>query len=137
MNSFLQHLKKLLHIHQYKYHHTAGVNLYYQCRCGARKYISPFKSVTSPLDRNWLEGGQTRITAIALDIEHPVTNLTLHTLLAQAIGEHENFGDDHLQTLITVGKGMFWSKELDQAARALAEQVEEEFDRFGNTPGDE
>lgn len=57
----------------------------------------------------------------------------LNELLAGAIGAAaEDFGEDHLQTLLLIGQGMFWSKELDIAARELADKVKEEFKLFSN-----
>jgi len=48
----------------------------------------------------------------------------LTKLLAIAVGAGEDFGEDHLNVLISIGQGMFWSHELDEAARDLAYEVD-------------
>jgi len=65
--------------------------------------------------------------------EARVSGSELNALLAHAIGSSlEDFGDEHLETLLLIGQGMFWSKELDIAARELAQKVKDEFERFSN-----
>jgi hypothetical protein len=55
----------------------------------------------------------------------------LKKLLAAAVGASvEDFGDDYLETMLTIGQGMFWSEELDIAARELAAKVKEEFENI-------
>lgn len=71
----------------------------------------------------------------------PIPNLTpteiakLHNLMVKATCAREDFGADHLTTLITVGQGMFWSNEFDTRVRKLAQDVTDEFERQGQ--GDE
>lgn len=47
-----------MHLHWTKYHHTAGVNRYYECRCGKRDVVRG-RSGASPLDVAWLKGGES------------------------------------------------------------------------------
>jgi hypothetical protein len=49
--------------------------------------------------------------------------------LATAIGVNvEDITDSHLETVLSITQGMFWSEELDKAARELAAKVNEEFE---------
>jgi len=56
----------------------------------------------------------------------------LRALLAKATGAGFELCQDSVGTLVTIGKGMFWSKELDQAARFLANTAEKEMQVFSN-----
>ena len=51
-------LKKILHIHIWHFHHFAGVNEYLQCRCKKRMVRTIFYTVYTPIDQNWLNGGE-------------------------------------------------------------------------------
>lgn len=46
-----------LHIHVHKRVRRLGLNDYYQCRCGDRKYMRRGRRGFSPVDRQWLDGG--------------------------------------------------------------------------------
>ena len=43
----------IFHIHFYKYKFQAGVNYYYECRCGKRNVCSAGGGY-SPIDREWV-----------------------------------------------------------------------------------
>ena len=58
LNIMLKWIKKLFHVHVYHHHHFAGANEYSQCRCKDRKVKALFKSVYTPIDRAWLDGGE-------------------------------------------------------------------------------
>lgn len=51
----------------------------------------------------------------------------LTVLLASAIGAGSDLDVTHVDTLVTIGKGMFWSHELDEAARKLAKKANDKF----------
>ena len=53
----------------------------------------------------------------------------LTVLLAKTTTAHKDFSEAETEVLVDIGAGMFWSEELDQAARALAEQARRELDR--------
>lgn len=46
-----------MHIHWHHQDHVAGVNVYYECRCGHRRVFQPRYSGISPVDNTWLAGG--------------------------------------------------------------------------------
>ena len=48
---------------------------------------------------------------------------TLNKLLAKATGAGPDYGQDYTDTLISIGAGMFCSKELDVEARELASKA--------------
>ena len=56
----------------------------------------------------------------------------LTRLLAIATTAHGDFDTDYEYVIVTIGKGMFWSKEFDMEARALAKRIEEEFERLAD-----
>ena len=58
-----------------------------------------------------------------------VAKARLKTLLAAAVGAGDDFFDAHLETLVTIGKGMFWSAELNHDAVELADKVSTELDK--------
>lgn len=59
----------------------------------------------------------------------------LAALLAQATTAGEDFGPEHEETLVTIGKGMFWSQDFDNEARALAKKIRSELSLFSAIPG--
>lgn len=58
-----------------------------------------------------------------------VAKARLKTLLAAAVGAGDDFSDTHLETLVMIGTGMFWSPELSHAAVELADKVSTELDK--------
>jgi hypothetical protein len=48
---------------------------------------------------------------------------TLNRLLAKATSAGPDYAQDYTDVLLSIGKGMFWSKELDMAARDLASKA--------------
>jgi len=58
----------------------------------------------------------------------------LTRLLAEATTGGEDFGPDHEDVLVTIGKGMFWSQDWDEAARELAKEIHAELSRFAIIP---
>ena len=48
----MKRILSFLHIHWMRYHHKAGANIYRECRCGKREWVS--MGGYSPLDRKWL-----------------------------------------------------------------------------------
>ena len=53
----------------------------------------------------------------------------LADVLADAIKvPREDFSKYHLETLIAIGKGMFWSAELDNKAKGLKNEVDAELE---------
>jgi hypothetical protein len=72
---------------------------------------------------------------MAFDLDCPQQRQTerdrLKELLSKVIGADKfDIGDDHLDVLISIGQGMFWTKELDVAARELAAKVEAELSLY-------
>lgn len=56
------------------------------------------------------------------------SNSELNALLAVATTAYDDFSSDYAHVIITIGKGMFWSKEFDMEARALCAKIEKEFE---------
>jgi len=56
----------------------------------------------------------------------------LTRLLAAATTAHDQFSNEHQDIIVTIGKGMFWSREFDMEARALAKKINDEFECFSN-----
>ncbi len=56
--------------------------------------------------------------------------IELTSLLAEATTAYDSFKPNDLDIIVTIGKGMFWSKELDKEARALATKIQDEFNRI-------
>jgi len=54
----------------------------------------------------------------------------LTELLAIATTAREDFSLDYQNVIVTIGKGMFWSKEFDVAARELAKKIEDELKMY-------
>ena len=60
----------------------------------------------------------------------------LEAALSERIGiAHSEMGDT-LKVLISIGQGIGWSKEFEQRARALAEEVDDEFSLIGTAVKD-
>jgi hypothetical protein len=59
---------------------------------------------------------------------------TLNSLLARATGAGPDYGQDYTDVLLAIGVGMFWSKELDMAARDLASKVASEIEPYSCIP---
>ena len=55
-------------------------------------------------------------------------------LLAKATGGGPDFSSDEAEIIITIGQGIFWSKELHQGAIELAKKVDKEFAIWGSIP---
>lgn len=51
-------------------------------------------------------------------------------LMAEEIGAGDDFQVKDMDDLINIGKGMFWSKQLDKRARQLARDYEQEADKL-------
>jgi hypothetical protein len=56
---------------------------------------------------------------------------TFNQMLADALGAGEHFSDEHVEILLLIGQGMFWSDEFNIAARKLADKVRKEFKYCG------
>ena len=55
----------------------------------------------------------------------------LYQLLAKATGAERDFSFDVLDTLVTIGQGIYWNATFDANARHLANAINEEFERQG------
>lgn len=51
-------------------------------------------------------------------------------LMAEEIGVREIFSVNDMDVLISIGKGMFWSKQFDERARQLARDFERAVDNY-------
>jgi hypothetical protein len=58
----------------------------------------------------------------------------LDRLLGGATNTGEDWDWGYTDVLVTIGKGMFWSPELDRAARELAQRVREELALYDHLP---
>jgi len=58
----------------------------------------------------------------------------LTKLLAIATTAHDDFDLDYQNIIVTIGKGMFWSKEFDMAARKLAKKIDAELEMYSTIP---
>ena len=59
---------------------------------------------------------------------------TLNRLLAKATGAGPDYRQGHSDVLLSIGIGMFWSKELDLAARDLASKANAAIDPYTSIP---
>ena len=59
---------------------------------------------------------------------------TLNNLLAKVTGAGPDYGQDYTDALISIGIGMFWSKELDMAARDLASKADAAIEPYCSIP---
>ena len=58
----------------------------------------------------------------------------LTDLLSQTLGIGYDFDRTHTEILLLIAKGMFWSQELDTAARRLAQRAQSEMDPYSSIP---
>ena len=76
--------------------------------------------------------GELLAMLLATDTERS----SLTKLLAIATTAHEDFDMDYQNVIVTIGKGMFWSKEFDMAARELAARIDARFEMVASASGD-
>jgi hypothetical protein len=58
----------------------------------------------------------------------------LTDLLSQTLGIGYDFDGTYTEILLLIAKGMFWSQELDTAARHLAQRAQSEMDPYASFP---